>query len=1191
MANPTREGASRLVSDLGDSQGFSSALSALLKVDLESLSENGRTRILDAIRNAATLQGGSLLMLSLPPHVQTELALLSKEHMPGLDRSAYLKATPSQVVRRLSGEYANNEITELLLAKYNFSLFRKDDWSRYFVACSTPIAAAKSFLSKSVDAGGFSDDEITNLVMRNPKLVQCIPQARINPNTAVALLISGKAQSLWQTYDFTRLSKNHWRELLLHTNPDSLPEVCKPFVENRDGNGFAADELLNMARNCHALINSLDPNKVPFNVAYDLYLTGRADLLWKNYPFAMLDKSEWRKILANPQIRIPDTFIEVARSNRFKVDELCDLAIKNDKLLPVLVEIDVPPKNVVDLLLAGECDYLWAHYHFAKFGPGDWERLILGLRQGQILKPNAMSALSSCRDITEIQATRILNKDTVYCPHLPLASVSPDMVVEILMRGKGHFLWDKYDFSRLNDVQWLRLLGGITGSAHKVEEKFLVERASAVDNGQLNLALARREELIRFVDQQFIATDLAVDVLTRESDCELWRRYDFTRFDGKQLCRLLKKTGRTSDWPESLKTCFKAQGRPLTHGDLLEIAIDNPFVVIELLSTDWVAAMEDDQFGKLATVCVRKDSGRQAITSRLRSSSESWKDLGIGKLKRLLIAFPDAQGYVAWQSWSFATIASLIEADPTFESLMPHPIRFFFWKHAKSLAAMAALTVAAFSLISHQNESLATKDRQRRHWNGIVDSIRKFDQSRSYEELSAALSEVSAMDMSVISNDVFVKNAVANLCRWKVGRETVSRSMNQLRTIRDKGWQEANPSEVTNLILQVERCEYSDKTIMEEFSGLKTSWSRHLKEVEDRKRCAYLRDSLRKMAELIPDEEDLAKLERCRRVIPEAKAFAELTGLASEVETLADNRIAALRKEALTKSVLVVSNGVEQLCAMLRSQDGFDVAQALPAKRDKLRNEIGYEQYCKENGGRFEGMSAAIEQFQAMKSDSDEKMREARRLDEQFKKEFMTVEAGVTCSNLITACKAGIEKAKRLGEWKAPLAAYAAIKQIVDGIQSRDVRCWNLVDELNGATTYTRYLGAKNALVKEYGDFAQLSHLASLGEVTSKDAESYFKSPRKSFWGGEDKYRYHFVGVVRLSPEEEQKVYINVNNKSQVTSRADLYTLLPGSGGGVSSKLLVQQADNKYYKVDGVDYGGCQGAPLFVRSEHFIRGK
>ena len=120
MANSTREGASRLVSDLGDSQGFSSALFALLKVDFESLSENGRTRILDAIRNAATLQGGSLLMLSLPPHVQAELALFSEDHIPGLDRNAYLKATPSQVVRRLFGEYAD-EITEQLLSKYNCS--------------------------------------------------------------------------------------------------------------------------------------------------------------------------------------------------------------------------------------------------------------------------------------------------------------------------------------------------------------------------------------------------------------------------------------------------------------------------------------------------------------------------------------------------------------------------------------------------------------------------------------------------------------------------------------------------------------------------------------------------------------------------------------------------------------------------------------------------------------------------------------------------------------------------------------------------------------------------------------------------------------------------------------------------------------------------------------------------------------
>ena len=312
----------RLIAALNADAPICSIIDAAVEIPWDQIDATSFDAIRSAlISNLLTSRDAPLVMLSLPTVLQAELALFSQWRMPGLDQTVYLKATPQQVIRRLSGKHDDTSIDELILARYNFASFKKNDWKDYFAICFTQIAAAKAFLLKDVSAGGFTDDEITDLALRNPQLIDCIPPARIAPNTAVALLISRKAQSLWQTYDFTRLNKNHWRELLLHTNPDSLPEACKPFVENRDGNGFAADELLDMARNCHALINSLDPNKVPFNVAYDLYLTGRADLLWKNYPFAMLDKSEWRKILANPQIRIPDTFIEVARSNRFKVEE------------------------------------------------------------------------------------------------------------------------------------------------------------------------------------------------------------------------------------------------------------------------------------------------------------------------------------------------------------------------------------------------------------------------------------------------------------------------------------------------------------------------------------------------------------------------------------------------------------------------------------------------------------------------------------------------------------------------------------------------------------------------------------------------------------------------------------------------------------------------------------------------------
>lgn len=1187
MTDKSLERLSDVMKDLETPRGFLSAQSKLQHFDIESLSDDERRCLIRAIQGASRMCGGPLLVLSLPSHIQAEMSLFGGEKILGIDRTAYRRATPDQVLRRLTTGSMNMAVYEALVSGYDFSSFNKTHWQAYFSKCNSPIAAVKSFLAKDEAQGGFSDDEITQLALRNPAMVSCIPVERLAPNTVVALLISRHVPGLWQTYDFRRFGKNHWRELLLHTNPDTLPEASRQFVENKDGQGFSDDELLQMARKCHALINFLNPDKVPFNVAYELYLTGRADLLWKNYPFAMLDKSEWRKILVNPSIDIPDMFVEVARGNRFKIEELCDLAIRNVRLQPVLVEIGVPPGKVVDLLLASECDYLWTHYRFSKLEPADWERLILGLRPGQILKPNAMSALSSCRGITEAQATRILNKDTRYCQNLPLPSVSPDMAVELLIRGKGCFLWDKYDFSRLNDAQWLRLLGGITGSVHEVEEKFLADRVSAVDNGLLNLALARREELIEFVDQRYIATDLAIDILTQGSDGELWRRYDFTRFDGKQLCQLLRKTGRTSDWPDSLRSCFKSQGHPLNHGDLLEIALENPSAVIELLTADWASTMEDDQFGKLMTICVRKNNGRQAILSRLGSATESWKEVGVEKLKRLLIALPEARKYVEWQSWPSAIIASLMDANSAFADSNPRPIRFFFWKHARSLAAMAALTVAAFCLVSHQNSYLAEKEKQRSHWNAIVNNIRVLDANKSFEALAAMLPKISSSDMLVVSNDVFVQNAKRHLLLWEDGKVSATRSVDRIRKIRDENWETVSTSELTSLFSAVEVNEYASRALTDECAKLKVAWQHHLEEIKRRKQCDDLRKALEDFKVRVPSMSKIAELERACQKADEAKPFGELAELSSDVRAMAVEKMDAIRKVEMKKSLMAVSNGVEHIFMTIRSSGGFKAVAEFPAKRKALQEEVGYGQYCKLCPRRFEELSESMDQYAAMKADAEKKKKEADALAEQFKGEFMTVEAGTICSNLIVACDAGVAKANRLGGWVDPIDAYTAVKKTVDGIQARDLRCWNLVDRLNGATTYEDYLLAKNALVKEYGGLTQLKHLVNHGNLSVADVGGYFKSPRKSFWGGDNKYRYHFVGVVRLVPEDAQSICINVNNRKLVTSRADLYTLTPGRNLAVASELLIQQRDNKYYGVYGVDYTGCQGAPLFVRSEHF----
>lgn len=335
------------VRNLECSQGCKATISSLMAlsdVDLGCVPETKRDQLLQKI--CATVNGchGPLLILSLPQNIHAEIALFTANKIPGIDRTAYLKAMPGQVVRKLTGNLSGDDIADLLRANYDFSRFNTENWEEYFSRCSALFPAAQSFLARDEANGGFSEANITGVLLRNPSLVSSVPSKRIKPDTAVALLISGRAESLWKTYDFSRLGKNHWRELFLHTNPDKLPEAGRPFIENKDGKGFSDDELLTMAQKCHALINFLNPNKVPFNVVYELSLTGRADLLWKNYPFASLDKAEWRMVLANPRMKIPDYFLSVVGNGRFTVDELCSMSISNDRLFPVLLKLDITPE-------------------------------------------------------------------------------------------------------------------------------------------------------------------------------------------------------------------------------------------------------------------------------------------------------------------------------------------------------------------------------------------------------------------------------------------------------------------------------------------------------------------------------------------------------------------------------------------------------------------------------------------------------------------------------------------------------------------------------------------------------------------------------------------------------------------------------------------------------------------------------
>ena len=1179
------------------SQELDEIFDKLISVDIDSVSDGVRRKLLSLLAARVGSSGGPLAFLGMPQSIQAEMVLFSGRRVPGLDRTAYLRATPRQIIRSLilkSGCPRENEIHDKILANYSFARFNRDHWKEYFAKCADPLPFAKVFLLKDEKAGGFSDAEVTDLALRNHKLIDCIPPSRIGPDSAVALLISGHGDLLWKTYDFSRLKKDHWRELFLHTNPQELPAASKPFIENKDGNGFTSDELINMARSCHALINLLDPETVPFNVAYELYLTGRADILWKNYPFAQLDKSEWRKILCNPSVRIPDVFLEIAKGRRFKVEELCDLARKNDRLLPFLVAADIPVDSIIDLLLQVDATYIWENFKFSKLDVSQWERLILNL--ADLIRPRAMAAFNTCKGFSAEQITKIIHKNTAYCPYVEVSLIEPALVVEVLTAGKGRCLWDKYDFSRLSVAQWLDLLTRVEGDPPLVGQRFLQENAATIDRASLNRLLAWRGSLIKFVDASLIDTALAYSLILSDARHELWRRYDFTRFSVVQLKNIAKKTVREGDWPESLRKCFAELGKPFDFGDILEIAVSNTRLVIELLSFDIADKIDESQFEKIVSLASNTTAGVYSLGIRVRQGEKLWSELSRDKLMSLLMCAPDLRHYIEWEHWPFKDIVRLAKKHQVFEAEVPHPKRYFLWKRWKSLAAMVLLTVAAVGLIVRQGAELAERDVERQRWNRIVDQVTSHYRSEEYGDLAAFLKSISPEDLKIVGQDLMFRKAVDALRTVEEQNKANHERIIRLRNFKQNGWRTEDNSAVDELIKVMSSEGAAAGAFKDEFLALKDEYARHVKEVLYALARDRLKEKLSKVRNSVYDNEEdvVAALSQ----IAAAKAYPELEREHEECERMLVARKDSLAVMAFARAVNNISNKVESVAAALQREGASERIFDLKVELDAVSKESAFTNYFSTCARRYNEVQVSFTRFSELQGELSKCESEADDVVMRFKDAFLFVDDIATCSNLLTRCSTAANEAKSAGGFVDLIKAYSKVSGKVRGVLDRDLRCWKLIDRLNAVKKYPDYCVVRKELDKSYGSYKELSHLPVLGNVDEKDAQRLIQDPNSSsssWFGGSRSCRFKFVGVIKLQPENPNKVSLCVDSE-YIRKGALLYLLhydeSENNAGNVLTKRLMRYSlDGKFYLNSNFDYSRFYGAPLFVREDDYIGGR
>jgi hypothetical protein len=293
------------------------------------------------------------------------------------------------------------------------------------------------------------------------------------------------------------------------------------------------------------------------------------------------------------------------------------------------------------------------------------------------------------------------------------------------------------------------------------------------------------------------------------------------------------------------------------------------------------------------------------------------------------------------------------------------------------------------------------------------------------------------------------------------------------------------------------------------------------------------------------------------------------------------------------KNVAAISNKVEDAAALLKNVGAHKSLPKIKMNFDGLVSRDGFMEYKKACQARYETVRDAISLFDDLMRTVKVKDSAADNLNRKFAREFLTVDGGAECSNLVSYCDGQIAKAKKGIELTDAIVAYESIRKKVKDIEARDLKAWELVDKLNATRDYAEYLRIRQELIRDFSEFAQLRSFIGLNVISLEDANAAYTVSTGYFGLSKKSVRYHFVGVIRLMPGEPNKVHIAIDN-SKITASADLYLLTKYSRSGYSSvteKLFIQQSGRgKYYRVNNVSYDGCQGTPLFVKDEHYVGG-
>lgn len=778
----------------------STLLDAAERVNFDEISDVEQEKIAKKLYDLATEKNGARVIMGLPGPMQA-LLFFADITMPGLDRRAYLKGRPRQVLRHL---IHNND--SQIIQEYPFHQLSKADWKFYLKQATDIIEPCRKFLTRSESDGGFSDQDISDILLSNMTIVDLVPVARILPECAVALLLKAKDSLLWKTYDFSRFLKKHWVELITRGNLQLLPKAFASFVANTSHEGFTADELVELVYYCDDVEMYIDPHQVDFNKVYSLYRNGKGRRLWAKYPFETLAKPGWELILANPAIEIPKSFKTAVARGIFTIDELLVYAYRNEKIVQFLPLERLSVTHAVDLLIVSKSPYLWKHYNLKLLSAADWVKLIV--KRKEFIAKEYRLLLAKIAEWDQESVRAILGVDYRYYSVFPVDLIPHDLVIDYLAAGKCDEWWRSYPFEKFTAEDWFTLFECSSHAIPKAGIVFLLEIHEKADIEKVNNLLRRKRIGVVYVNADIVYPDVALVYLLGQSDCILWRRYDFRRFSREQLSLLIFGASDRDIWPESIVQRFDDEKTQLSDDEILKLAAIKPISAVALLSARRLNLCDllllETFFGSISP-----SSAAVSVARRRLSDLGDWQQLTQERQAILISKLPAIQDCINWQEWTLQDLHALFLRNRKLYNFLHAnlKLKFFFWKYRHVIVVLSIVFLSTIALtIAYvlEKERMARIEREiQSRREQIICEFEQLDLDRNYEAIKDALSVVAMGEDAVILQGPRLLAVTENMEKWFETRKEVRETIEKLDALNACDWPKARWNEAENLIDQI----------------------------------------------------------------------------------------------------------------------------------------------------------------------------------------------------------------------------------------------------------------------------------------------------------------------------------------------------------------------------------------------------